>query len=398
MVILKKCQICNSKLYKFLDLGKQPLCDDLIPLNSKKKNKTYKSELLFCKKCITVFHKHQVKNKILFPKNYHYRSFLTKDVINGMELLFRRVQKIEKNLIGKNILDIGCNDGSLLNFFKKAKCNTFGVEPTDAGKIAKKNHIIFNDFFDKKLAKKIHNRIKKVDVIIFTNVFAHINNLDSLIQGLKILIDENTLIVIENHYLGSVINRKQFDTFYHEHPRTYSLSSFLHISKLLGLNLTLCEFPKRYGGNIRVFLSKKISNMSYQKKLKMIAFKEKKDFFSKIKKFQKIIFDWKFKTKNKLLNLSNQYELVGKAFPGRASILINLLKIDNKTVKKIYEKPNSPKIGHYVPNTNIPIVSDKKINKINTKTIIINFSWHISREIKMYLKKLKIKNKVINIL
>ena len=72
-----------------------------------------------------------------------------------------------------------------------------------------------------------------------------------MIQGLKILIDENTL-VIENHYLGSVI-RKQFDTFYHEHPRTYSLSSFLHISKLLGLHLTLCEFPKRYGGNIRVF-------------------------------------------------------------------------------------------------------------------------------------------------
>ena len=90
--------------------------------------------------------------------------------------------------------------------------------------------------------------------------------------------------------------------------------------------------------------------------------------------------------------------MVGKAFPGRTSILINLLKIDNKTVKKIYEKPNSPKIGHYVPNTNIPIVSDKKINKINTKTIIINFSWHISREIKMYLKKLKIKNKIINIL
>ena len=65
----------------------------------------------------------------------------------------------------------------------------------------------------KSLQKKFIIRIKKVDVIIFTNVFAHINNLNSLIQGLKILIDENTLIVIENHYLGSVIKRKQFDTF-----------------------------------------------------------------------------------------------------------------------------------------------------------------------------------------
>ena len=96
--------------------------------------------------------------------------------------------------------------------------------------------------------------------------------------------------------------------------------------------------------------------------------------------------------------MSKKYELVGKAFPGRASILINLLNINNKTVRRIYEKSDSPKIGHFAPNTNIPIVSDKIIRKLSKKAIIINFSWHISKEIRSYLNKLNIKNKILNIL
>ena len=65
------------------------------------------------------------------------------------------------------------------------------------------------------------------------------------------------MIIIENHYLGEVIKKTQFDTFYHEHPRTYSLSSFMKIADNLKMNITKFEFPKRYGGNIRVFIEKK---------------------------------------------------------------------------------------------------------------------------------------------
>ena len=90
--------------------------------------------------------------------------------------------------------------------------------------------------------------------------------------------------------------------------------------------------------------------------------------------------------------------LVGKGFPGRASILINLLKLNNKDIECIFEKTNSPKIGHYAPNTNIPIVSDAKLKHINKNNVIINFAWHINKEIKKYLFKKKIYNKVIDII
>ena len=146
--IVKNCQICNSRLIKFLDLGKQPLCDDL-----KKKpntNKYYKLQIQFCKKCITAFQKFNINKKILFPKTYHYRSANTKDVIDGMKDLVKKTKKIKKKLRGKIILDIGCNDGSLLDEFKKSGAITYGIEPTNAYiQASRKGHKVLNNFFDK---------------------------------------------------------------------------------------------------------------------------------------------------------------------------------------------------------------------------------------------------------
>ena len=151
--IIKKCQICfNTNLKQILDLGEQPLCDDL-----KKKGigKKYKTKIIFCNKCLTAYQKYNVNKKILFHKNYHYRAKNTKDVVNGMkELAESALKKIDKS---KNIkvLDIGCNDGTLLDIFKKKGCKTYGVEPTDAFKDAlKKGHKVYNCFFDYKNAKK----------------------------------------------------------------------------------------------------------------------------------------------------------------------------------------------------------------------------------------------------
>ena len=128
--IIKKCQICKSKLSKFIDLKKQPLCDDL--KNKPNKNIFYKLQVNYCPKCLTAFQKFNINKKKLFPKNYHYRSANTQDVIDGMKDLVNRTKKISGTLKGKKILDIGCNDGSLLDIFKNLGCKTYGIEPTRA--------------------------------------------------------------------------------------------------------------------------------------------------------------------------------------------------------------------------------------------------------------------------
>lgn len=395
--MIYKCEICNQKnLQTVLRMGDHPLCDDLIKINSKKKNKNYKIEILFCKNCITAYQKYQVKKKILFPKNYHYRSRLTEDVIKGMKNLVSKTKKIYSTLKNKVVLDIGCNDGTLLDIFKSYGAVTIGIEPTDAAKEAKsKGHNVYQSYLDKKISKKIRKKYRNIDIVVFTNVFAHIENLKNLIKNLKEIISEDTIIVIENHYLGSIIKKKQFDTFYHEHPRTYSLKSFIEISKLIKMNLFKYEFPNRYGGNIRVMMSNKFKNkLNFSKILK-----KEELFFFKLKSLNKNILIWINKKTKLIKNLVKKYgPLPAKAFPGRAAILLKLLELDHNSISTIFEKNNSPKIGHYAPGTKIPILSDEKLKNINRNIPIVNFAWHIKNEIKKYLIKKNIRNKIVNIL
>ena len=115
----RNCDVCKRKLTgPILSLGKQPLCDDLHSIGSNKKTKLYKIELKLCKNCLTVNQLHKVDQQILFPYKYNYRASLTVDVQKGMEDLSLKVNKLIKKK-KKTVLDIGCNDGLFLNFFKK---------------------------------------------------------------------------------------------------------------------------------------------------------------------------------------------------------------------------------------------------------------------------------------
>ena len=391
------CEICNKKnLPTVIDLGRHPLCDDLIKVGSKKKNRLHKIEIIFCKNCITAYQKYQVPKKKLFPKNYHYRSKFTKDVLTGMKEVLVKSKSFYKSLKQKVVLDIGCNDGSLLDFYKREGAITIGIEPTNAIDEARlKGHHTYKSYFDKKTILKIKKKFKKIDIITFTNVFAHIENLRLLIKNLSSLMTVETFLIIENHYLGSVIEKKQFDTFYHEHPRTYSLQSFFKISHLLNAKLIHHSFPKRYGGNIRIIYSKKKTG-SYNIK-KYIA-KEKK-FYNKLKKMGIFIRRWKLKKRKLIKKLSSRYgSLPAKGFPGRAAILIKLLGVDKNQIKCVYEQNKSIKVGYYVPGTRIPILPDKKLKTINKNVPLINLAWHINKEIKSYLKKNNVKNRVVDIL
>ena len=396
----KICEVCSSKgMVNILDLGMHPMCDDLIRVGSKKRNRNYKINILFCKKCNTAHQKFQINKKILFPNQYHYRARFTKDVVNGLQSIFEISKDLLINYENKKILDIGCNDGTLLDFFKKERSITIGVEPTSASIDAKKKgHVVYSDYFDEKVVSKILKKFKSIDLIVFTNVFAHIENLNLLIENLKKIISKNTIIIIENHYMKSVLDKYQFDTFYHEHPRTYSATSFKYIAERLDTKFLNISFPKRYGGNIRLIMKKKKNNESsnFNKK---ILIKERK-LYKTFKSLQKKIEIWKFKKTNLITKLVKKYgPLPSKAFPGRSAILIKLLNLDQDRISAVFEKSGSMKIGCYVPGTRIPILDDSKIDlkKKNLK-VIINFAWHIENEIKTYLRKKGYKGRIIDIL
>lgn len=365
------------------------MCDDLIPIGKKIKNKEYPIVILFCKKCKTAYQKYNINKKKLFPSHYHYRARMTGSVLKGMDDLVQKLEKKIGSLKNKKCLDIGCNDGSLLNFFKKKGCKTLGVEPTGAAKDCK--HRVINKYFDKKVAKQINKLNFSPDIIVFTNVFAHIENLEELINNLKLIITPNTTLVIENHYLGSVLKYGQFDTFYHEHPRTYSLESFKFIAKKLNMSFFAAEFVSRYGGNIRAYLG--------NNNKKKIINKKEENYVKLFSRMKKNLDTWRQKTKKKISShVKNNGKFLAKAFPGRAAILIKLLNLNENHISAVYEIKGSIKTNHYVPGTRIPILPEfmlylkKKINQP-----ILNLAWHLPREVRKNLKINGYKGKVIDI-
>ena len=394
---IKYCQICNKKnLFDFLDLGFQPLSDDLKEINQKdKETMYYPLSVSFCRSCILLQNDYIVGDKKLYPKSYHYLPGITKDVVENFSKMSKFL--INKYKVNKNsdlIVDLGCNDGSLLKEFKNNGVKrVVGIDPTDTIKYAKKKGITaVQDFFNNKSSLLMRRKFGKAKILTTTNVFAHTNNLKDFIQGVKKLISKDGVFVIENHYLLDVIKKTQFDTFYHEHLRTYSLTSLIKLLKYYNLYIVDAYTSDRYGGNIQAHFS--LTKKKYNKNILNILHMEKK---SKLKDYNTYI---NFKKRiekareslRKFIARNKNKKFVAKAYPARASILLHYFDYLKSTVKFVAEQPTSKKLNFFVPGTNLKILSSKLMKK-NEPDYVIVLAWHLFDTIKKKWKR-KFKTKV----
>ena len=394
---ITRCEVCGGHtLRPVLDLGRHPMCDDLVAVGDARICVEYPIEILFCDTCRTAHQRFQIPKHELFPSTYHYRSRQTLDVLNGMRRLVEACAAHYGDLSGKKVLDVGCNDGSLLSIFREYGAETFGIEPTGAAADAiAAGHKVLNAFFSEEVAADFVAQFGQPDIITFTNVFAHIEDLGAVVRALKILLKSDTKIVIENHYLGSILAKRQFDTFYHEHPRTYSATSFAHIARSLGMAISDVAFPDRYGGNIRVFLSAHDTVEEDHARL----LEREREFGDDLSRMAEEIARWRErKTLQIGAAVAAHGALAGKAFPGRAAIPIKMLGLDRNSIDAVYEKPGSGKIGHYVPGTRIPILSDDDFPAAEQTRPIVNMAWHIAAEIEPYLRARGFSGELIDII
>jgi SAM-dependent methyltransferase len=332
-----------------------------------------------------------VSDKKLYSKDYHYRPGISATVVNNLHNM--ALQLISLYSLKKNdlIVDLGCNDGTLLNAFKSLGFkNVAGVEPTNIYKFALKKRIpVINDFFNVKSAKKIQKKFGNAKLITTTNVFAHTGQLGEFIKGVKTLIDNKTgVFVIENHYLLDIIKKLQFDSFYHEHLRTYSLKSLIRLLNIYKLKPINAFVTDRYNGNIQAhFVSKKnIARTSgnvdkvlnNEKKEGLDDIKTYYNFSNKIEQVKQKLFNYLNYNKNKLI--------IGKAYPARASVILNYFNSLKDRLKLIAEQHTSLKINKYISGTSIKIVNSDVIKKIKPDIIVI-FAWHLFHEIKNKWKK-----------
>ena len=172
----------------------------------------------------------------------------------------------------------------------------------------------------------------------------------------------------------------QFDTFYHEHPRTYSKTSFEYIARNLDMNLLDVEFVSRYGGNIRAYIG-----MGQPKEISV----DETDTKNKFKELNEDIAKWKVDARKMIDSLIEEHgKIKAKAFPGRAAILIKLLNLTEKEISAVYEIKGSVKVNHYIPGTRIPILPESELySDTDQKEPILNLAWHLPSEVRANLEK-----------
>ena len=395
--VVKRCQISNSKKLKSLIfLGYLPPVNTLKKIGSTPEEEiSFPAELLFCDESKLAQLGCIVDKEILFPYSYPYTSSTTKILRDNFADLYKDTNKIIK--LDKNdlIIDIGSNDGNLLSNFKK-KHKVLGVTPEKIGKLAIKKGIpTIIDYFNKKVSSKILKKYGKAKVITATNVFAHIDNINSVVKAILKTLKTDGVFISESHYLLPLIQTLQYDTIYHEHLRYYSLESLNFLFKKHNLEIIDTKEIPTHGGSIRVYAARKgiykISNnvkkqfnkeKKYLNKKSFLNFK-KKVVTSKINLFNIIK---KVKDKNK--------KIFGVGAPSRASTLINYLGLDQDIIDCVLEINGSYKIGNYIPGTKIPIVNENILSKQKPDYLIL-FSWHIKNELKKNLKKKGFKGKFI---
>ena len=343
---INRCQISNStKLQKILSLGLIPPVNQMINLNLNLKDQSFfPTELFYCPTSNLVQLGIEVDKKILFPKEYPYTSSTTKILRDNFTELSKEIERyypLDKNDL---VIDIGSNDGNLLSNFKKY-CKILGVTPENIAQLAIKKGIpTIQDYFSKNLSTKIKKKYGKAKIITATNVFAHMENIVTLLKSIKSLMHKNSIFVSESHYLYDLIQYNQYDTIYHEHLRYYSLSSLKYLFKKVGLEIIRAKRINTHGGSIRVYAAPK-GIYKKSKKLKSLFQNEKILFNKKIFSFGKKVTKSKldlYKILGKLRKKNNK--IYGISAPSRATTLANYVGLNSDIVECILEIDGSKKL------------------------------------------------------
>ena len=388
---ISTCQICDGKkLHTILDLGHQPLCDSLLTKEMLDEPEiSYPLRMVWCEDCTNAQIDYCVAGTEVYHPNYPYKSGVTKELVEYQV-------KIAESLIKKYdlqpddlVVDVGSNDGTLLSGFKGTNIRTVGVEPTNIAKIANANGIeTFQAFFDMKTADIVKEKHGQASLIVTTNTFAHMQGLGEFIMGAYNLLKEGGVFVSETHYLLNVIEGGQFDTVYHEHLRTYSLKALVTLFDQYDFTVTDVERGDRYGGNIRVHVTKGKGKKVSPEVAKLLALEESSglgkietytDFAKRVKdariKFMQFLLDAKKENKR----------VVGNSCPGRCVTLLNYYGVDSELIPYLAEQPASLKLGMYLPGKHIPVVNNQILIDEQPDYVVL-MAWHYAKPIMQQLK------------
>ncbi|MHA2282071.1 MAG: methyltransferase domain-containing protein [Promethearchaeota archaeon] len=389
---IEKCQICESNnLESIVFLGYVPPVNTMPDIGSiPVEQVTYPLEMLRCKDCTLVQIGLEVEPSVLFPYTYPYLSSSTRILRENFADLYRDCSEMLDLLQDDLIVDIGSNDGTLLANFNEAGHRVLGVEPSQAGVVARERGIeTLTEYFDKKTARVIKEKYGQAKLVAATNVFAHIGNIDAVLEGIIEILTPDGVFINESHYLLDLVETLQYDTIYHEHLRYYSVKSLNFLLNKHELDIFSVKRIPTHGGSIRVYATRKYKREIQNGVREMLKEEAKKGITngSALQTFQEKVIQSKMGLMALLSKIKNAgAKIYGIGAPSRSSTLINYTGLDDGVVDAVVEISTSHKIGKYIPGTRIPVLDEKLLFE-NQPEYALLLSWHIAEELMGNLRK-----------
>ncbi len=380
------CRICNSKnLVSILSLGNLFVSSFVDSPNEK----GYKAplELILCDinkgGCGLLQLKHTIPGTILY-RNYWYKSGINESMIRALQDIAEKAEKLMKLSSGDVILDIGCNDGTLLRAYKTPGIKLVGFEP--ASNMVEEARIgttkIINDFFNYDLFEEYFGNTK-AKIITTIAMFYDLEDPNSFVTDLAKCLDKDGVWINQMAYLPSMLEQNAFDNIIHEHLEYYSLLALENLLKRHNLEVFDIELNDVNGGSFRIYIKhkdnkgvrpfdgaeKRVNDLrEFEKKIGLNGEKVYDDF-------AKIVENIKLKVRNTIEQAVNGGKTVyvyGASTKGNTTL--QYFSLDNKLIKAAAER-DPTKWGKFTIGTWIPIKSEEEVRKEKPDYMLV-LPWH----------------------
>jgi methylation protein EvaC len=380
------CRLCGStRLTEVLDFGYVPLAGGFLRRDQLSHEYYYPLQLHFCQDCYLLQVLTIISPRRLFS-NYFYHSSSISTLVNHFNEMAKELKNTYLHDPKSLAVEVGSNDGVLLKPLAKLGAECIGIEPAaNLARIARlSGSRVINRFFSKEVATHVRNEYGGADVVVFCNSFAHIDDMVSVMKGVKALLKPDGVLIIEVHYVGALINDLNYDMIYHEHLNYYSLLSLVTFFRKFGMEVFNVKKIPIHAGSIRCYVRNwDPRRESVAAAVNLLLESEKKSRLDRVERFAEFGAQVD-KSRQGLVSLlkrlkDDRRKVVGYGASGRATTIMNLCGIDNSLLDFVVDD-SSAKQGYFTPGSHLQIKSWSAARHLKPDYVLL-FAWSYIDEI-----------------
>jgi len=252
------CRICGKTHVKpILSFGKMPLADMVLEKEQLGEPESlFPLDLVFCPHCILVQITETVPSEILYGADYPYFSSASHTLVQHFGDSTRELMKSRKLDSSSLVIEIASNDGCMLKNFVESNISVLGIDPGKGpAEVAEKAGVpTLCTFFDKQLSRKLREEGRLADVILANNVLNIASDLDDFVEGIRLVLKETDVAVIESPYAVNTIDRCEFDMVFHQSLSYFSATALDRLFRRHSLFVNDIRHVPTFGGSLRIFV------------------------------------------------------------------------------------------------------------------------------------------------